>query len=74
MKASSMYENMLFISKKQFLIERTILCKVYAISGWGIETFYLIKTNSNFGSSTIYLFGVYMIEIENSKLIIKTYF
>ena len=29
---------------------------------------------SNFGSFTIYLLGVDMIEIANSKLIIKTYF
>ena len=40
----------------------------------GIETFYLIKNNSNLGSSTIYLFGVEMIDIANSKLILKKYF
>ena len=55
-------------------MERIILHKVHAISGWGIETFYLIKINSNLGSSKIYLFGVYMIESANSKLITKYIF
>ena len=73
MKALSMYENKLIISKSVFW-QRIILCKIYAISGWGIETFYLIKNNSNLGSFTIYLFSVDMIEIANSKLIMKTYF
>ena len=55
-------------------MERIMLCKIYAISGWGIETLYLITKNANLGSSAIYLLGVDMTEIANSKLIIKTKF
>ena len=69
MKASSMYENIFIISKNALWL-RIILCKINAISEWGIEIFYLVTKNTNLGSSTIHLVGVDMIEIENSILII----
>ena len=53
--------------------ENKCICKINAISGWGIETFYLVTKNTNLGSS-IHLLGVDFIEIENSILIIETYF
>ena len=56
------------------LTERIILCKINAISGWGIETFYLVTRNTNLGLSAIHLVGVDMIEIANSILIKETYF
>ena len=37
-------------SSRWFLTERIILCKINAISGWGIETFYLVTKNSIWGS------------------------
>ena len=51
-----------------------MLRKIDAISGWGIETFYLVRKNTNLESSTIHLVGVDTIEIVNSILIIEKYF
>ena len=45
-----------------------------AISGCGIKTFYIITKNVNLWSLTMYLLGVDMIEIANSKLIMKNVF
>ena len=58
-------------------MEIIILCKIYTISGWGIETFYLIRKKNPVKDHTVYtvyLLGVDIIEIANSKLILKTYF
>ena len=49
----------------QILMERIILCKINAISGWVIETVYLVIKNTNLGSSTIHLVCEDMIEIAN---------
>ena len=48
--------------------------KYNTVSGWGIETFYLERKNTNLRLSTIHLVDVDMIEIANSILIIETYF
>ena len=49
------------------------ICKINAISGWAIETFYLV-TQKKLGSSAVHLVGVDMIDIANSISIIETYF
>ena len=59
---------------KWFLTERIILSKINEISGWVIQTFYLVTKNTNLGAPTIHLVGVDMIEIANSILIIEMYF
>ena len=48
--------------------DRIILCKINAISGRGIETFYPVKKITNLGSSTIHLVDVDLIEITNLLL------
>ena len=50
---------------------RIVVYEINAISGSGIETFYL-KERSNYGPSAIYLLGGDKIEVANSKLFIKT--
>ena len=43
--------------------ENNFVCKIHAISGSGIETFYLVTKYNNFWSSTIHLVDVDMIGI-----------
>ena len=41
------------------------ICKINAISGWGIETYvFLNHKNANMGSSTVYLHGVDLIDMQ----------
>ena len=50
-------------SKKLFLTDRIISCKINTISGWGTETFYIDTKNTNLGLSTINL-----VDDENCKI------
>ena len=62
------------LEKKWFLTDRIILCKINAISGGGIKTFYQVRKYTNLELYKTHLVGVDMIAIANSILIIETYF